>query len=108
VPTKTAAGLACERIVRAYRRLHLIGGGKRLFAARPQGRQRVRSIALSTLQEAGIVVVSVTALVGVIFAAFNAWLAVANERKRTQPIVMAHEVRKRHWDVGGLVGYWHA
>jgi hypothetical protein len=44
-------------------------------------------IALSTLQEAGIVAAIVAGLGTLIFAAVNSWFAISNERKRTQPIV---------------------
>jgi hypothetical protein len=56
--------------------------------------------ALTGLQEAGIVVGAVTAVGVLIFAAVNAWLAVANERKRTQPIVMVNQVGGRRFVEG--------
>jgi hypothetical protein len=46
---------------------------------------------LTTLQKVGLVAVIVAGVGGLLFAAISAWLAVANERKRTQPIVMAHQ-----------------
>jgi hypothetical protein len=38
-----------------------------------------------------------TTVVGLAITAFNAWLSVANERKRTQPIVIAHEEYARQF-----------
>ena len=52
--------------------------------------------ALTTLQEVGIAVGAVTAVGLLALAAVNIWLSITNERKRTQPIVIAHEVRSRH------------
>lgn len=50
------------------------------------------------------------ALSGVLVAGFNAWMAAVNERKRAQPIVIAHEEHGRtfsndpgHFAVGGYV-----
>ena len=61
---------------------------------------------LTGLQEAGIVAGIVVGLGGLLVATTNAWLAAANERKRTQPIVLAHEVRARHLahDIGRFGG----
>lgn len=52
--------------------------------------------ALSTLQEVGIAVGAGTAVGLLILAAVNVSLSITNERKRTQPIVIAHEVQGRH------------
>lgn len=64
--------------------------------------------ALSTSDKIGLVVATTGVLV-LIFTAFNAWLAVANERKRTQPIVIAHEEHGRrfskHADFFGVGAY---
>jgi len=46
---------------------------------------------LTTLQEVGIIAGVVVGTVTVLFAGVNAWLAIRNERKRTQPIVIAHQ-----------------
>jgi hypothetical protein len=58
--------------------------------------RRVLLAALTTLQEVGIAVGAVTAVGLLILAAVNVWLSITNERTRTQPIVMAHEVGSRH------------
>jgi hypothetical protein len=52
---------------------------------------------LNTLQTIGLVAVTVTGVGGLLFASVNAWLSVANERKRTQPIVIAHEAYARRF-----------
>jgi hypothetical protein len=52
--------------------------------------------ALTTLQEVGIAVGAVSAVGLLVLAAVNVWLSITNERKRTQPIVIAHEVKSRH------------
>src|ERR1700733_2052808 len=51
---------------------------------------------LTTLQEVGIAVGAITAVGLLILAAVNVWLSITNERKRTQTVVMAHEVGSRH------------
>jgi hypothetical protein len=50
------------------------------------------------------------ALSGVLVAALNAWMATSNERKRAQPIVIAHEEHGRtfsnapgHFAVAGYI-----
>lgn len=48
---------------------------------------------LTTLQKVGVVV----GVGGLLTAAVNIWLSVANERKRTQPIVMAHQLGVRRF-----------
>jgi hypothetical protein len=45
--------------------------------------------ALTVSDKAGLVVAGAAAF-GLVFAAVNAWLSIVNERKRTQPIVIAH------------------
>jgi hypothetical protein len=63
---------------------------------------------LSTSDKIGLVVAA-TGVLALVFTAFNAWLAVANERKRTQPIVVAHEEHGRrfseHADFFGVGAY---
>jgi hypothetical protein len=63
---------------------------------------------LSTSDKIGLAVAA-TGVLALIFTAFNAWLAVANERKRTQPIVIAHEEHGRrfskHSDFFGVGAY---
>jgi hypothetical protein len=56
---------------------------------------------LTTLQKVGIVAGIVVGVGGLLFAAISAWLAVANERKRTQPIVMAHQEGGRRFGKRG-------
>ena len=46
---------------------------------------------LTTLQKVELVAVIVVGVGGLVIAAVNAWLAIANERKRTQPIVIASQ-----------------
>jgi Flp pilus assembly pilin Flp len=46
---------------------------------------------LTTLQEVGIIAGVVVGTGTILFAAVNAWLSIRNERKRTQPIVIAHQ-----------------
>ena len=53
--------------------------------------------ALTTLQKVGIVAGIVVGIGGLLFAAISAWLAVSNERKRTQPIIMANQVGERRF-----------
>lgn len=56
------------------------------------------------------VAAGVVALAGVLVAAWSAWISVSNERKRTQPIVVAHEEHGRsfaeddaYFAVGGYI-----
>src|ERR1017187_8350248 len=46
---------------------------------------------LTTLQEVGIIAGVVVGTGTILFAAVNAWLSIRNERKGTQPIVIAHQ-----------------
>ena len=62
--------------------------------------------ALTALQEAGIVAGIVVGIGTVLFAAFNAWLAISNERKRTQPVVMAHQEGHRRFVERGNATLW--
>ncbi len=41
--------------------------------------------------------IGVVAALALPITAFNAWVAVINERKRTQPIVIAHEAHPRRF-----------
>jgi hypothetical protein len=52
---------------------------------------------LTTLETIGIVTGVVAGLGTLLFAAVNAWLSISNERKRTQPIVMAHQEGNRRF-----------
>src|SRR5207249_4977588 len=52
----------------------------------------------------GIAVGIAVGVVGVVLTTVNAWLAIANERKRTQPIVMAHQMGPRR--LGGRAGHF--
>jgi hypothetical protein len=53
--------------------------------------------ALTTLQEVGIIAGVVVGVGTLVFAAVNAGLSVSNERKRTQPVVMAHQEGHRRF-----------
>lgn len=52
------------------------------------------------------VVVAVIAGVALIVSVSSAWIAVVNERKRTQPILIAHEHERRHFSQNVLVQAW--
>lgn len=61
---------------------------------------------LSSDEKIQLAIATVTAL-AVIVAAITAWIGILNERKRTQPIVIAHEERGRHLsDAGALRDAW--
>ncbi len=52
-------------------------------------------VALTTGQKVAIWVAAAVGVIGVVVAAVSAWITVVNERKRTQPIVLAHQAGKR-------------
>ncbi len=63
-------------------------------------------VALTSLQKVGILAGIVVGVGGLIVATVNAWLSIMNERKRTQPIVLAHQAGGRHFahDIGRFGG----
>jgi hypothetical protein len=52
---------------------------------------------ITTLQKVGLWVGAVVGIASLAFTAFSVWLSILNERKRTQPIVLAHQVGTRHF-----------
>jgi hypothetical protein len=63
-----------------------------------------------TFAQSVALVGAVIALLGVLIAGFNVWMAASNERKRGQPMVIAHEEHGRtfssdpgHFAVGGYI-----
>jgi hypothetical protein len=48
--------------------------------------------------------IGVVAVLALLVTAFNAWIAVINERKRTQPVVIAHEAHPRRFT--RQAGFW--
>lgn len=52
---------------------------------------------LTTLQKVGIIVGVGVGIGGLLAAVMNVWLSVVNERKRTQPIVMTHQIGVRRF-----------
>lgn len=48
----------------------------------------------------------IVAVLALIIAGISAWISVANERKRTQPVVIASEARPRHFSDNPLVSAW--
>lgn len=65
----------------------------------------IRSVfaSLTTDQWIQVAIVGITA-VAALAAAVTAWITLANERKRTQPIVIAHESRGRHLEQTAAAG----
>lgn len=53
-------------------------------------------LGMTTLETIGLASASAAAL-AVLVGLANFWLSVRNERRRTQPIVIAHETRERHF-----------
>src|SRR3954471_14124547 len=61
--------------------------------------------ALTTDQWLQVVVVCITASAA-LFALLNVLVNARNERRRSQPIVVAHEARRRHFTDSHQEGFW--
>jgi hypothetical protein len=61
--------------------------------------------ALTTDQKIQIAIATITALAA-LFALANVLVTMVNERRRSQPIIVAHEERPRHFAPSSTAGVW--